>query len=39
MLLNNKPKRTKSDTLTYIHIEAEVTPEDFTAKKINNYKL
>ena len=39
MLIQNKPKITKQSLLENIDIVAEVTPDDFAAKQINNYTL
>ncbi len=39
MLLNNKPIVTRSEFLKNISKDAEVTQNDFIAKKIGNYKL
>ena len=39
MLFDNKPKITRQSLLNYIDIITEVTHDDFTANKINNYLL
>ena len=39
MLFDNKPKITRQSLLNYIDIITEVTQDDFTANKINNYLL